>query len=195
MDPTTPTLKRPGAAPDERELVRRVLGGDREAFRLIVLRYQGMLNELIYRQTGDRTGTEDLVQETFLRAFKALDRFDPAYRLSTWLARIGLNVARDQGRRKKVRRDTPPEFLGQPQPGPGPLEAAAEAEAVAQATLALGSLPEPQREVIVMSVYGGFTQREIAQALDLPLGTVKTRQRTALKRLRQLVVPHAGGAA
>jgi RNA polymerase sigma-70 factor (ECF subfamily) len=184
-----------GAARDERELVRRVLSGDREAFRLIVLRHQGMLNELIYRQTGDRTGSEDLVQETFLRAFRALDRFDPTYRLSTWLARIGLNVARDHGRRKKVRQDAPPQFFASPKPGPGPFEAAAEAEAVSHATQALDALPDPQREVIVMAVYGGFSQREIAQALEIPLGTVKTRQRTALKRLRELVVPRAGGAA
>jgi len=183
------------AGADEAELVRRVLAGDQESFRLIVLRYQGMLAELIFRQTGSRQ-VEDLVQETFLRAYEALDRYDPRFRLSTWLARIALNAARDLGRRHKVRQDAPVHELAPRRPAADPAERAAAAEAERSVVEALGALPESQREVVVLSVYNGFTQREIAETLELPLGTVKTRQRSALQKLRRLVAPlHPGGAA
>lgn len=172
----------------ERELVRRTLAGDREAFRLVVLQHQGFLAEVVFRATGDRAGTEDLVQETFLRAFRSLDRYDPRWRLSTWLARIAMNVARDQGRRAKVRVDALPALAAREPSAPrGPVESAEQAEAAAHVGAALEQLPEPQREVVALSVWGGLSQREIADALDVPLGTIKTRHRTALMRLRDLV--------
>lgn len=188
----------PAASLEERELVRRALRGDRDAFKLIVLRHQGGLAELVFRQTGDRVGTEDMVQEAFLRAYRALHRFDARFRLSTWLARIALNVARDQGRRSKVREDglqrvgpSHPSHRGEP----SPFEVAARNEAKDHVGHALTRLPDPQREVVVLATYGGLTQREIAGVLELPLGTVKTRHRTALLRLRELVAPlHPGGA-
>jgi RNA polymerase sigma factor (sigma-70 family) len=191
----TDTTER-GATAEEQELIRRTLRGDREAFRLIVLRHQAGLGEVVFRQTGDRTGTEDMVQETFLRAYKALDRFDPRFRLSTWLARIALNVARDQGRRSKVREDGLLRIEPKRSAGPSPVEAAASREARDQVGQALAALPDVQREVVVLSTYGGLSQREIAGVLDVPLGTVKTRHRTALLRLRELVAPlHPGGAS
>lgn len=183
-----------GATADERELVRRTLAGDREAFRLIVLRHQAPLAELVFRQTGDRAGTEDMVQEALLRAYKALDRFDPRFRLSTWLARIALNVARDHGRRAKVRDDGMLRVLPRAGGPPTPLDEAARNEAFDHVGRALADLPGPQREVLVLATYGGLTQREIAGVLDLPLGTVKTRHRAALMRLRDLVAPLQGGA-
>ncbi len=183
-----------GATADERELVRRTLAGDREAFRLIVLRHQASLAELVFRQTGDRAGTEDLVQEALLRAYRALDRFDPRFRLSTWLARIALNVARDHGRRAKVRDDGLLRVAPRSGAAPTPLDVAARNEAFDQVGRALADLPGPQREVLVLATYGGLTQREIAGVLDLPLGTVKTRHRAALMRLRDLVAPLQGGA-
>ncbi|MEZ6184333.1 MAG: sigma-70 family RNA polymerase sigma factor [Planctomycetota bacterium] len=182
---------------DEAEVVRRVLAGDREAFRLIVLRYQSTLAGLVFRHTGDAHACEDLVQETFLRAYRALGSFDPRYRLSTWLARIALNAARDHGRRRQVREATPVahdvEPAAAPDPStPTPAAQAATKELQHQVGAALAELPEPQREVIVLGVYGGYTQREVADVLELPLGTVKTRQRTALGKLRQLVAPQGG---
>lgn len=184
-----------GASAEEQELIRRTLRGDREAFRLIVLRHQAGLGEVVFRQTGDRAGTEDMVQETFLRAYKALDRFDPRFRLSTWLARIALNVARDHGRRAKVREDGLLRIEPKRAGGPSPVEVAASREARDQVGHALAALPDAQREVVVLSAYGGLSQREIAGVLDVPLGTVKTRHRTALLRLRELVAPlHPGGA-
>lgn len=183
------------APADERELVRRVLSGDREAFRLVVLRYQQPLAELVWRQTGDRSAVEDVVQETFLRAYRALDRFDPRWRLSTWLSRIALNTARDLGRRKKVRDAAEPADLALRGAPDDPAERVARNEAASSVKDALATLPETQREVVVLSVWGGLSQREIAQTLEVPLGTVKTRQRTALHRLRQLVAPLFPGGA
>ena|GEM_PF-571855 len=175
---------------DEAEVVRRVLAGDREAFRLIVLRYQSTLASLVFRYTGDAHACEDLVQETFLRAFRALSGYDPRYRLSTWLARIALNAARDHGRRRKVREATPTahdvEPAAAPDPKlPGPAQQAERLELERQVGQALADLPETQREVIVLGVYGGYTQSEVADVLELPLGTVKTRQRSALTKLRR----------
>lgn len=183
----------PDGRPDERLLVERTLQGDREAFRLLVLRYQGLVGDLVWRACGDRTVHEDLVQETFLRAYQKLGGFDPQRRLSTWLASIALNVARDHGRRRKVRDQGARHIAPAVNRGPGPLEAAEKGEVRTRVTAALDDLPEPQREVVVLSVWGGLSQREIAGALDVPLGTVKTRHRTALQRLRALVAPLVGG--
>lgn len=183
-----------GATLEERRLVERVRAGDREAFRLLVLRHQGWLGEVVFRQTGERAATEDLVQETFLRAYRALDRFDPRFRLSTWLCRIALNVARDHGRRARVRADGLERAAGAAT-SVLPDEAAARAEAHAHVADALEALPDPQREVVVLATWGGLSQREIAAALDVPLGTVKTRHRAALSRLRALVTPLFPGGA
>lgn len=191
------TLTQGHARALEAEWVRRTLGGERDAFRQIVLAQQGFLAELVFRQTGDRHATEDLVQETFLRAFKALRRYDERYRLSTWLARIALNVARDHGRRCQVA-ERAVTRLSEASASLDPAEVVAQREASAQVDDALRSLPSDQREVIVLAMWGGLTQREVAAALELPLGTVKSRQRAALGKLRSLVSPLAqdleGGA-
>ena len=182
---------------DERELVRRTLSGDREAFKLIVLRHQRQLANIVYRQTGDLAGTKHMVQETYLRAYRSLDRFDPRYRLSTWLTRIALNVARDQGRRKKVRDDNFERVGRRERPSrPTPAEAVERIEARETVIQALDHLPPAQREAVVLSIYGGLTQREISELQGTPLGTVKTRLRSAFSKLRDLVAPlHPGGAA
>jgi RNA polymerase sigma-70 factor (ECF subfamily) len=185
---------RSGTPQDERELVARTLNGDRDAFRFVVLRHQGFVADVVYRATGDRAVVEDLAQETFLRAYQALPRFDPRLRLSTWLARIAVNVARDHGRRSKVRVSG----LSRIEPGKdrerGPHDSAVARETHDRVVAALSDLSEPQREVVVLSVYGGLSQREIAGALEVPLGTVKTRHRTALQRLKSLVAPLLGGS-
>ncbi|MGE0712529.1 MAG: RNA polymerase sigma factor [Planctomycetota bacterium] len=180
------------SAAEEQELVRRTLAGDREAFRLVVLAQQGFLAELVFRQTGDRHATEDLVQETFLRAYRALPRYDARFRLSTWLARIALNVARDHGRRRRTREDALQRVSAGGE-SREPYAAALEREASAALGEALERLSEEQREVIVLAMWGGYTQREAAELLELPLGTVKSRQRAALAKLRDLVTPALGG--
>lgn len=174
----------------------RTLAGDREAFRQIVLRHQGFLAQLCRRQTGDPSSTEDLVQETFLRAYQNLGSFLPRYRLSTWLARIALNVSRDHGRRRQVR-DAALERVERgavghsvlPSAGLAPDRAAEGREASERVEAALAALPDEQREVLVLTLWGGCSQREAAAALEVPLGTVKSRQRAALGKLRTLVAP------
>jgi len=182
------TLTQQRARALESELVRRTLSGERDAFRQIVLAQQSFLAELVFRQTGDRHATEDLLQETFLRAYKALGRYDERYRLSTWLARIALNVAHDHGRRRQVAERAVTRLPGLSE-SQDPAELVARREASAQVDDALRALPAEQREVIVLAMWGGLTQREVAAALELPLGTVKSRQRSALGKLRQLVSP------
>lgn len=183
-------------------MVERTLAGDREAFRQIVLRHQGFLAQLCRRQTGDPSATEDLVQETFLRAYQRLDSYKPSYRLSTWLARIALNAARDHGRRREVR-DAALERVERGAIGHSALpseslapDAAAEGrEARERVEAALAALPAEQREVVVLTLWGGCSQREAAETLELPLGTVKSRQRAALSKLRALVAPLEPGSA
>ena len=176
----------------------RTLAGDREAFRQIVLRHQGFLAQLCRRQTGDPSSTEDLVQETFLRAYQNLAAYLPRYRLSTWLARIALNVARDHGRRRQVR-DAALERVERGAVGHSALPSASLApdrvaegrEASERVEAALAALPAEQREVLVLTLWGGCSQREAAATLEVPLGTVKSRQRAALSKLRGLVAPSA----
>jgi len=142
------------------------------------------------------------VQETFLRAYQSLASYLPRYRLSTWLARIALNVARDHGRRRQVH-DAALERVERGAVGHSALPSASLApdrlaegrEASERVEAALAALPSEQREVLVLTLWGGCSQREAAATLELPLGTVKSRQRAALGKLRALVAPLGAGGS
>ena len=177
--------------PSDEELVEEFQRGDPHAFDVLVQRWERKIQGAIYRIMGPEEDARDLSQETLLKAYRALGTFKKEARFSSWLYQIALNVCRDRMRRRKSRPSVSLDELmegGELAPqgrGPNPHELI-EADDLSRAVAAaVDSLPPEQREVIVLKEYQGLTFLEIAQALDVPISTVKTRLYRGLGQLRQ----------
>jgi RNA polymerase sigma-70 factor (ECF subfamily) len=180
------------AYPDlsDEELMARLSHRDMTAFETLYERYGTLVYSVALRVTAEPQVAEDVAQETFLRVWRTPERYVPERgRFVTWLLSATRNRAVDQvrtrGRRRK--RETTTDA---PQREPAATEMADPA-LVAQLSdvrrtvrTALGSLPAEQRQVIELAYYDGYTQQEIAGLLDQPLGTVKTRIRLGMRKLR-----------
>jgi RNA polymerase sigma-70 factor (ECF subfamily) len=161
-------------------LAARLVDGDELALRELLRRYEQRLARFLHRQTGGRD-VEDLYQETWLRVVRHADRFDATRRFSTWLFQIAVNLCRDWQRRP------PPEPRAlDDEPAAAGLE---RSDAALDAAQLLARLPQAQREVVVLRYYQDLSEDEVAEILDIPKGTVKSRMHQAIARLAQLVQP------
>jgi RNA polymerase sigma-70 factor (ECF subfamily) len=180
-DPVPPEEDRP---PSDRDLMARAAGDDDLAFAELVRRHQdGLVN--FFRRMGDyNDNAEDLAQETFLRLFRYRKAYRPRAKFSTFLyllaRRTWIDHCRAAGRRRRAY-----ERLAAEAARNGEAESPASREVGARAAEALSRLSEEMRMVVVMSIYQGFKYREIAEALRLPEGTVKSRMFHALRLLRE----------
>jgi RNA polymerase sigma-70 factor (ECF subfamily) len=176
----------------DEELVSRSMGGDPESFNQLIRRWERPIYALAYRTIGREDDARDVVQETFLRAFRGLSGFKGQAKFSSWLYRITLNLCRDWMRRQ---RRTP--VIATPD-GVDLVELAGESETVEAADAAvvrkdlsravaraMTALPEEQRAAIVLKEYHDLTFQEIADLLGCPLSTVKTRLYQGLAVLRK----------
>jgi RNA polymerase sigma-70 factor, ECF subfamily len=179
-------------ASSDEELVARSMGGDLDSFNQLVLRWERPIYALAYRVIGREEEARDVAQETFLRAFRALNGFKGQAKFSSWLYRITLNLCRDWMRKE---RRTP---VSQAPEGIDIIELAGEAtpsETIEQmvgrkelgraVSKAMAALPEEQRTAIILKEYHGLTFQEIADMLDCPLSTVKTRLYQGLSVVRK----------
>lgn len=176
----------------DEELVARSMGGDLDSFNQLVLRWERPIFALAYRVIGREEDARDVCQETFLRAFRALKGFKGQAKFSSWLYRITLNLCRDWIRRERR------QPIAQAPEGVDLLDLASEAtpsesieELVARREIgravarAMAELPDEQRTAIILKEYHGLTFQEIADLLDCPLSTVKTRLYQGLTVLRR----------
>ena len=178
----------------DEELVTRSIGGDADSFNQLVLRWERPIYALAYRQLGREEDARDVCQETFLRAFRALNGFRGQAKFSSWLYRIALNLCRDWVRRQ---RRTPvvqmPEDVDVIESAAAAAREPAESmeDVVARHDLtrvverAMAKLPEEQRTAIILKEYHGLTFQEIADLVGCPLSTVKTRLYQGLAVLRR----------
>lgn len=186
----------------DEELVARSVGGDPDSFNQLIKRWEKPIYALAYRNLGREDDARDVCQETFLRAFRALDGFKGQAKFSSWLYRIALNLCRDW-----VRRQRRAPVVATPD-GVDLVELAGEGEgvervdeAVARQDLsravarAMRVLPEEQRAAIVLKEYHGLTFQEIAELLNCPLSTVKTRLYQGLIVLRRELEKSGIGSA
>jgi RNA polymerase sigma-70 factor, ECF subfamily len=172
-------------------IVERALTGDAEAFGEIVRRWERRIFALTYGILGREEDARDATQETFLAAFRNLRNFRGEAKVSSWLHRIAVNQCITRQRRAKVRSESALEdeeekhgetFAAPTSYSPARVtESNEETQAVRKA---INSLPMELRQVIVMKEFEDLTFREIADTLDLPLSTVKSRLYTALKQLQ-----------
>lgn len=183
------------------EWMRAFQTGDRDAFEKLVLRHEvGVLNFFL-RMGARRAEAEDLTQEVFLRVYKAAARYEPSAQFTTWLYRIARNcwidVQRKEGRAPvQVSADRPFSEDGTaiadilPYHGPMPGQRMERAETARLVEDAILALPETLRETFVLSEVQGMKYAEIADALDVPVGTVKSRMFTAVRTLRETLAAH-----
>lgn|SRR5574341_1405364 len=172
------------SAANEIELVTRAQNGERNAFsELVRIHAPGVLN-VIYRMCGDIQIAEDAAQETFIQAWLHLPSYRPRTSLRNWLYRIAVNTATDMLRKEKhiLPNDIDDLQLTDGQPGPELLVSQQERTALVQR--AVLSLPDASRAVLVLREYEGMSYDEIADALDIPVGTVMSRLNYSRKLLK-----------
>ena len=170
--------------PTDEELVAAFRAGDGPAFERLVERHMRGIYNLAWRLTGSHDEADDLAQETFIRAHRALGRFRGESRLSTWLSRITINLARN-----RRRRSLPLDAIAEPvDPRPGALTALLDGESRAQLRQAIAALPRRQRQTLLLRAGRGLAYAEIADLLGVSLGTAKANffhaVRGLLRRLR-----------
>ena len=181
---------------DVPDLVRRAQRGEIAAFNTLVIRHQNAAYSLALRFLRTREAAEDVTQEAFVRAWRAIDTFR-GERFRSWLLRIVANAARDELRRRKRRPqrsldetwdDSDMASIDPVEPGLGPQERAEQTELRGVLERALAELPEEWRMVVLLSDVHGMSYEEVAETVDAPLGTVKSRLSRARARLRQLLI-------
>ena len=180
------------------ELVAEALGGAEEAFREIVVRFERPVYSLIVRMVQDPGTAEDLAQEVFIKAFRRLDTYDPVRKLSSWLFKIAHNTTIDHLRRHALEtvpleggKDRDEEHRGglaavlSDESIEDPSAAAERKDMARSLERAISRLRPEYREVVVLFYVEGASYQEICDALDLPLGTVKTNLHRARKELAE----------
>jgi RNA polymerase sigma-70 factor (ECF subfamily) len=171
-------------APDS-ELLVRVAARDREAFELLYHRYVRSIFGLAMRRLRDRQRAEDAVQEMFAAVWRSAGSYRPERGpAAPWLYAVARNAVVD---RLRVRADVPGDPPDIVSVEPGPAEQAESSYVSWRVHRALESLPAKERDVLELAYWSGLSQSEVASFLDIPLGTVKTRTRSALARLAEIL--------
>jgi RNA polymerase sigma-70 factor, ECF subfamily len=180
--------------PSDNDLLRCYLDGQEEAFATIVKRYRRELYNFLVRFTGDAALAEDVFQETFLQLHVSAATFDLDRRLKPWMFTIAANKARDAMRSRWRKRAAPLDATmgGENEDGssyadlmpsdiPAPDEAMLNSETRQAVQNIVNDMPESLRVVLLMSYFHEFPYKEIAEMLDVPLGTIKSRLHAAIK--------------
>lgn len=181
--PAATMLRVVPSEPSDEELIARVAAGDHDAFGSLYKRYARPVLGLALRRLGDRGRAEDAVQE----AFASIWRSAGSYRrergtVAPWLYTIARNAIADRGR---ARNEPPAEPGDAVSDEPGPADEAEHSWVSYRVHVALETLPESERTVLELAYWSGLSQSEIAEFLHVPLGTVKTRTRSGLRRLSE----------
>jgi RNA polymerase sigma-70 factor (ECF subfamily) len=186
-----------GARSDE-DLMLAFREGDAAAFELLVARHKRGLYNFLLRSVHDRSRSEEMLQEVFLRVIRAKDRYQRTARFTTWIYTIARNLCVDESRRQKFRRTLPLEAKRRGRGGDDGQsildvteapQVATDAESEApklreRVAAAIDTLPDDQREVFMMRQFGGLSFKQIGEAVGAPENTVKSRMRYALEKLR-----------
>lgn len=173
------------AAVNENKLVSQAQRGDRNAFgELVCIHAQGVTN-VIYRMCGDIQIAEEAAQETFIQAWLHLSSYRPQTSLRNWLYRIAVNAATDILRKEKRILPNAIEDLPLTDSRPGPEALLFQSERTALVQKAILSLPDASRAVLILREYEEMSYHEIADTLDIPVGTVMSRLNYARKILKE----------
>jgi RNA polymerase sigma-70 factor (ECF subfamily) len=187
----------------DHELVKRVQKGDQQAFNLLVLKYQSRINQLISRFVRNQADVEDVAQEAFIKAYRALKNFRGDSQFYTWLYRIAINTAKNHlvanGRRSPTGGAVDAQEAEQYE-GAYALQETATPDSELQAeelkatvTKAIAGLPEDLRTAITLRELEGLNYEDIATVMDCPVGTVRSRIFRAREAIDQQLKPLLAG--
>lgn len=173
---------------DDLDLLRRYADGDPAAFDQIVERYERRVFSIALRMCGNREDARDVTQDVFVNALRALRRFRGEAQLGTWFHRVAVNASLDMLRRAKTRPTAPLEAAGDaPASDPGPDVEAERAQRAAAVHTALAKISDEHRAVLVLYEIEGLDYAEVADALGVPVGTVKSRIHRARIEMARLL--------
>jgi RNA polymerase sigma-70 factor (ECF subfamily) len=178
-----------GMGRSDEELIEACRAGESSAFEVLVSRWEDKFRGAAWRVLGSEDEAREVAQEAFVKAYGALAGFKSEARFSSWLYQIALNLCRDRLRRRKTWATVSLDELEQNGPvlvarGPGAQEQLIQDDLASAVRRAIDGLSAEQREVVILKEYQGLTFLEIAQALDVPVSTVKTRLYRGLGQLR-----------
>ncbi|KAB2313067.1 RNA polymerase sigma factor RpoE [Betaproteobacteria bacterium SCN2] len=186
----------------DQELVERAQKGDKRAFELLVMKYQRKLARLLSRMVRDQAEIEDITQESFIKAYRALPQFRGESAFYTWLYRIAVNTAKNYLVARGRRAPTTTEFSNEEAEGFEDAEllrdiATPDAELqtkqiAAAVNKAVEALPEELRTAITLREIEGLSYEEIAQMMDCPIGTVRSRIFRAREAIAEKIRPMLG---
>jgi len=182
------------------ELMLKIKEGSKSAFNKLVKRHERVVVNFFYKNLWDKSNAEDLAQELFLRLFKAAKKYEPNAKFTTFMFRIARNLLIDYYRSRKNKPGTVSiqggsdgnedalQIIDTVASEDAPPEHASESSELGDAIQdAISKLPEDQRVVFIMGEYEKMQYKEIAEVLDIPLGTVKSRMHAAYMKLRTLL--------
>lgn len=170
------------------QLIESVRNGDKDAFGILVQRYETRLYRVIYRFVNDRDLAEDLAQETFFRVYERLDQYDPARRFGPWLFQVGVNLTLDYLRKQK-RRKKLSHFSDRSEDrsfDPGMADPRDSQEISQEVRHVLNMIPEKYRTVMVLKDLEGFSNSEIAAILKRKEATIRWRLALARQRFQEV---------
>lgn len=174
---------------DERRLLQKAQEGDRKAFEALVALHSRRVYNLALGYTGRHHDAEEIAQTVFVKVWKALPQFRGASAFSTWLYRLTLNACTDHYRRERKHREDlsldDPDLAPIRDAAPSPEEIVIQREEEAILRKALAELPEQHRVILILREMDGLDYQEIAQVLELQVGTVKSRLTRARRALRE----------
>lgn len=202
MNPSEQSLSystQTGSNAEDAALIRRMCEADETALGALYDRWVRALYSLVVHLLKDPDEAEDVVEETFWQAWRKASSYEPSRgAVSTWLLTIGRRKALDRIRARKRHKEEPlgrdESFADIPSTAPDPSQNVENRELREKVRLALRELPSEQREVLELGYFRGMSQTEIADATGQPLGTVKTRMRLAMQKLREPLSIHRGSS-
>ncbi|MBN2329478.1 MAG: sigma-70 family RNA polymerase sigma factor [Candidatus Omnitrophica bacterium] len=178
---------------DDAAAVKKVLEGDREAFRGLVDSYSGIVYRIAYSMTGNPDEAQDVVQEVFYRAYRALKSYTPDRPFKAWINRITVNFVLDQRKKKRIKASSltmeDDQMLHVPDSTYNPHEEQRKSEREDVVLKAIRQLPEKYQTVLLLRHIEDLSYEEIAQTLSLPLGTVMTHIHRARTKLSEILRP------
>lgn len=189
----------------DEELMLAYARGEVVAFEVLVKRHEKPLYNFIWRSCGNRDRAQEILQEVFLRVVKSAERYEPSAKFTTWVYTIARNLCIDKARKRSRATevsldqsfggDPDGQTLGERMADDEATSAAVEADRATfrqRLKAALAELPDEQREVFVLREFSGLKYREIADAVGVPVPTVKSRMRYALQALRGHLADYLG---
>lgn len=171
--------------PSDQELINRILAGDRQAYNPLVERYQRAIYCYARRMLRDHDLADEVAQETFVRAYVNLKKYDSRYRFYTWIITIASNLCHDAQSAQKRRQ--PLELATEQASDCNPLEQTAATDASARIRAEIDSLPLEQRQVLLLRIDQDLSYQEISRVLRIPMGSVMSRLFRARQKLANKV--------